>query len=82
VMPVLARAKRRVGADLDARSVVADSNQTMACVYLSVVVFVGLGLNAVFGWWWADPVAALGVVVFLVVEGREAFDAERVDDCC
>ena len=42
----------------------------------------GLVLNAAFGWWWADPVAALGVVVFLVREGREALSAERVDDCC
>ena len=42
----------------------------------------GLAANAVFGWWWADPLAALGVVVFLVSEGREALEAEHVDDCC
>lgn len=82
VMPVLARAKRRVGRDLGARSVEADSQQTQACVYLSAVVLAGLVLNAAFGWWWADPVAALGVVVFLVREGREALAAEHVDDCC
>jgi divalent metal cation (Fe/Co/Zn/Cd) transporter len=82
VMPVLARAKRRVGRELGARSVEADSQQTQACVYLSAVVLVGLAANAVLGWWWADPVAALGVVVFLVREGREALEAEHVDDCC
>ena len=82
VMPLLARAKRRVGAEMGDRSVEADSNQTMACVYLSAVVLVGLALNALFGWWWADPVAALAVVGFLVHEGREALEAEHVDDCC
>lgn len=82
VMPVLAREKRRVGRELGSRSVEADSQQTQACVYLSAVVLAGLAANAAFGWWWADPVAALGVVVFLVREGREALEAEHVDDCC
>ncbi|MFW2334874.1 cation diffusion facilitator family transporter [Ilumatobacter sp.] len=82
VMPVLARAKRRVGVELGTRSITADSQQTMACVYLSAIVLVGLSLNAVFGWWWADPVAALAVVAFLVHEGREALEADHVDDCC
>jgi divalent metal cation (Fe/Co/Zn/Cd) transporter len=82
VMPVLARAKRRVGRDLGARSVEADSRQTQACVYLSAVVLLGLALNAGFGWWWADPVAALAVVVFLVQEGRAALRADHVDECC
>jgi divalent metal cation (Fe/Co/Zn/Cd) transporter len=82
VMPILARAKRQVGQDLGSRSVEADSRQTQACVYLSAVVLVGLAANAAFGWWWADPIAALGVVVFLVQEGREALEAEHVDDCC
>jgi divalent metal cation (Fe/Co/Zn/Cd) transporter len=82
VMPVLARAKRRVGLELGSRSVEADSQQTMACVYLSAVVLAGLVANAAFGWWWADPVAALGVVAFLVSEGREALEADHVDDCC
>lgn len=82
VMPVLARAKRRVGAELGERSVTADSAQTQACAYLSAVVLAGLALNATLGWWWADPVAALAVVAFLVHEGREALRAERLDDCC
>ena len=82
VMPVLARAKRRIGTELGTRSITADSQQTMACVYLSAIVLVGLSLNALFGWWWADPVAALAVVAFLVNEGREALEADHVDDCC
>lgn len=81
VMPILARAKRRVGQQLGSRSVEADSRQTQACVYLSAVVLIGLAANAAFGWWWADPVAALGVVAFLFQEGREALEAEHIDDC-
>lgn len=82
VMPLLARAKRRVGVELGERSVTADSAQTRACAYLSAVVLAGLAVNATLGWWWADPIAALGVVAFLVHEGREALEAEHVDDCC
>jgi divalent metal cation (Fe/Co/Zn/Cd) transporter len=82
VMRWLATAKRRVGIAMGSRAVEADSAQTSACVYLSIVVLGGLVLNALFGWWWADPVAALGVVVFLVREGREALTAEHADDCC
>lgn len=82
VMPVLARKKRQVGVAMGSRAVESDSRQTTACVYLSAVVLVGLLLNALFGWWWADPAAALGVVVFLVREGVEAWQAEHADDCC
>jgi divalent metal cation (Fe/Co/Zn/Cd) transporter len=82
VMPVLAYKKRQVGREMGSRSVETDSKQTSACAYLSAVVLVGLVLNAWLGWWWADPIAAFGVVVFLVREGREAMRAERVDDCC
>lgn len=82
VMPILAVQKQRVGRQLGSRSVEADSAQTFACTYLSAVVLVGLILNAGLGWWWADPIAALGVVFFLVREGREALTAEHVDDCC
>lgn len=82
VMQWLARSKRRVGIELGSRAVQADSAQTSACVYLSIVVLCGLLLNAVFGWWWADPLAALAIVVFLVREGREALTAEHADDCC
>lgn len=79
VMPILARRKERVGEAMGSRAVLADSAETWACVYLSGVVLAGLALNAVFGWWWADPVAALAVVGFLVKEGREAFSHEDHD---
>jgi divalent metal cation (Fe/Co/Zn/Cd) transporter len=82
VMPILADRKRKVGIGLGSRAVESDSRQTTACAYLSAVVLIGLLANAVLGWWWADPVAALGVVVFLVREGREAWTAEHADDCC
>lgn len=73
VMLWLARAKRQVAGELGSRALAADAEQTQACWYLSVVVLAGIGLNAVFGWWWADPIAALGVVVILVREGLEAW---------
>lgn len=82
VMPILARAKRQVGRDLGVRSVEADSRQTQACVYLSAVVLGGLVVNAALDWWWADPLAALAVVAFLVGEGRSTLRADHVDECC
>jgi divalent metal cation (Fe/Co/Zn/Cd) transporter len=78
-MPILARSKERVGEAIGSRAVLADSAETWACVYLSAVVLAGLALNALFGWWWADPVAAIAVVGFLVKEGREAFSHEDHD---
>ena len=80
VMLWLARAKRRTAAELGSRALAADAEQTQACWYLSIVVLAGIGLNALFGWWWADPVAALGVSVILVREGREAWSGEGHDD--
>jgi divalent metal cation (Fe/Co/Zn/Cd) transporter len=77
VMLWLARAKRHVAAELGSRALAADAEQTQACWYLSVVVLAGIGLNALLGWWWADPVAALGVVVLLIREGREALSGEE-----
>lgn len=82
VMPLLARRKRRVAIALGSRAAQADSAQTRACAYLSAVVVTGLILNAAFHWWWADPVAALAVVVFLLNEGREALTTGNLDDCC
>jgi divalent metal cation (Fe/Co/Zn/Cd) transporter len=82
VMQRLAVAKRRVGVAMGSKAVEADSAQTTACVYLSIVVLGGLLLNAVFGWWWADPLAANGVAVFLANEGRHALTADHADDCC
>lgn len=80
VMLWLARAKRRVGEALGSRAMIADAQQTYACWYLSVVALAGLALNAVFGLWWADPVAALGITVLLVREGLEALRGEDDHD--
>lgn len=79
VMLWLARAKRRTGEALASRALIADSQQTFACWYLSATTLAGLTLNAVFGLWWADPVAALVIVVFLVREGVEALRGEDED---
>lgn len=78
VMVWLARAKRRAADRLGSRALKADSFQTTACWWLSLATLGGLALNGLLGWWWADPAAALGVTVFLVIEGREAW---RGDDC-
>jgi divalent metal cation (Fe/Co/Zn/Cd) transporter len=82
VMPILARAKRRVGVELDSRAVTADATETTLCVWLSAIVLVGLILNASFGWWWADPLAALGIVYIAAKEGVEHWRANALDDCC
>jgi len=74
----LARAKRRAAAALHSRALEADAFQTTACWWLSLITLAGIGLNALFGWWWADPAAALGITVFLVREGQEAW---RGEDC-
>ncbi len=78
IMPLLYRAKMKTGRALGSRSLMADSKETLACSYLSAAVLAGLLLNALLGWWWADPVAALIVVYFLVREGLEALRGE----CC
>jgi len=77
VMWWLARAKRRMAAAIQSRALEAHSFQTTACWWLSLVTLAGLGLNALFGWWWADPVAALGMTWFIVREGREAWRGEE-----
>ena len=82
VMPMLSRAKRRNGNAMGSATVVADSNQTKLCAYLSAVLLAGLILNATAGWWWADPVAALAIAGLAVNEGREAWKGEMCDDCC
>ena len=81
VMPILARAKRRVAAELGSRAMLADSRQTDLCAYLSAILLGGLILNAVFGWWWADPAAALIMVPIIAKEGVEALRGETCDDC-
>jgi divalent metal cation (Fe/Co/Zn/Cd) transporter len=79
VMPVLSYAQRRAGRELGSVTAIADSKQTLLCTYLSAVLLVGLGLNSLFGWYWADPVAALVIAVVAVKEGREAWRGEA---CC
>ena len=81
VMWYLARAKRQTAAALQSRAMEADSFQTTACFWLSFITLVGIALNAAFGWWWADPVAALGMTYFLVAEGREAWRGEDSCSC-
>ncbi len=80
VMLWLARAKLATGRALGSRALIADSRQTRACWYLSAVALVGLGLNALLGWWWADPVAALVIAGLLLREAREALSGEDDDD--
>ncbi|HEU0276010.1 MAG TPA: cation transporter [Candidatus Udaeobacter sp.] len=79
VMPLLAHAKRRVAARLDSPALIADSRQTDVCAYLSAILLAGLALNALFGWWWADPVAALCMVPMVLREGLEAVQGRS---CC
>jgi divalent metal cation (Fe/Co/Zn/Cd) transporter len=79
VMPVLSLAQRRAGRELGSASAVADSKQTLLCTYLSAALLVGLVLNAIAGWSWADPVAAL---VIAAVAVREGLNAWRGDPCC
>jgi divalent metal cation (Fe/Co/Zn/Cd) transporter len=76
VMPGLSWFERRTGRELGSASVVADSKQTLICSYLSGVLLVGLVLNSAFGWWWADPLAALVIAGFAVHEGWEAWTGD------
>jgi len=79
VMPVLSLAQRRAGRELGSLSAVVDSKQTLLCTYLSAALLAGLLLNALAGWSWADPVAALVIAAVAVREGRNAW---RGDPCC
>ncbi|TML06372.1 MAG: cation transporter [Actinobacteria bacterium] len=78
-MPPLAAAKARVAEALRSSAGKSESRQTMLCAYLSAALLIGLGLNAVAGWWWADPLTAL---VIAVVAGKEARDSWRGESCC
>jgi divalent metal cation (Fe/Co/Zn/Cd) transporter len=79
VMPILSRAKKSVGSALCSAAMKADARQTDFCIYLSGILLVGLVFNATFGWWWADPVAALVMVPLIAKEGFEGIRAKR---CC
>jgi len=79
VMPLLSRAKRRIGVAMGSRAMHADARQTEFCTYLSAILLGGLLLNALWGWWWADPVAALVMVPIIAKEGIEGLRGE--DHC-
>jgi len=76
-MPVLARAKTRVARSLGSRSLESEAKETWVCAYLSLVLLAGLLLNATLGWSWADPVAALAMLPFILKEGWEAVEEAR-----
>jgi divalent metal cation (Fe/Co/Zn/Cd) transporter len=82
VMPLLSRAKRKVGRGLGSAAMHADAKQTEFCTYLSAILLAGLLLNALFGLWWADPVAALIMVPIIAREGIEGLQGKACDDCC
>jgi divalent metal cation (Fe/Co/Zn/Cd) transporter len=82
MMPMLAAAKSRVGERLGSSATKSEGRQNLLCAYLSAGLLVGLGANALLGWWWADPVTALAIAAVAVNEGREAWRGEACDDCC
>ena len=73
-MPLLARAKRRVNRVIDSPSLRADIAETISCAYLAAVTLAGLVVSMLFGWWWAQDVAALALLIWLVPEAREALE--------
>lgn len=82
VMPLLARAKRRLAPVIGSRAVAAEAAQTNLCALLSAVVLSGLAANAWLGWWWADPAAGLAVAGIALVEGARTWRAEQLEDTC
>ncbi len=81
VMPILAKAKRKIGRELNSVAMQADAKQTDFCVYLSAILVGGLVLNALFNLWWADPAAALVMVPLIAREGIEALRGKSCADC-
>ena len=82
VMPLLARAKRRLAPALGSRAALSEANQTSLCALLSAVLLLGLGLNAAFGWWWADPTAGLVIAGLAGVEAVRTWRADNFADTC
>jgi len=78
-MPLLARAKKQIGEQLGSGAMVADARQADFCTYLSAILLAGLILNAAFGWWWADPIAALAMTPIIAKEGLNAWQGKA---CC
>ena len=81
-MPLLARAKRRVGVALGSHATASEGSQNLICAYLALTALAGIGANALFGWWWADPIAALGIAGIAVWEGFRVWHGDLSDDCC
>ena len=82
VMPLLARSKRQVAANISSAAMQADSRQTDFCTYLSAILLCGLLFNALFKWWWADPIAALAMVPIILNEGVKALKGKPCSDDC
>lgn len=82
VMPLLARAKRGLAPTLGSAAAVADAKQTNLCALLSAVLLVGLVAHAAAGWWWADPIAGLGISALALIEARRTWTAESLEDTC
>jgi len=80
IMPVIAWGKFKVAGQIDSPALIAEAKETLACSYLSFCLFLGLAANAFWGWWWADPAAALLMVPWLVHEGLEALEDEDEDE--
>lgn len=80
VMPWLGFAKKKLARRIGSRALEADATETLVCSYLSLTLLIGLGANALWGWWWADPLAALAIVAFVVHEGKEALEHSRVEE--
>jgi cation diffusion facilitator family transporter len=80
VMPILAYLKGRTGREMGSRALVADSAETWVCSYLSLALLLGVGLNAAFGWWWADPLAALAMLPVILWQGFETLEEAREDE--
>jgi divalent metal cation (Fe/Co/Zn/Cd) transporter len=80
IMPVLAYLKGRTGREMGSRALVADSVETWVCAYLSVALLAAVGLNAAFGWWWADPIGALAMLPVILWQGWETLEEAREGD--
>jgi len=81
-MPLLARAKRSVGHQLGSAATVSEGSQNLVCAYLSLALLVGLGANALVGWWWADPLAALVIAGVAAREGINGWNGDGCGDGC
>ena len=82
IMPLLWQGKLRVAKQIGSAALKADAACSVTCAYMSLALLAGLLLNRLFGWWWADPLAALALVYFLVQEGREAWHEARTGEAC